>query len=98
MTIQFTNDLKHFAVTLTVRTGETEKSTQHLIKNVESEKEAIKQALLNECHCSIGEGAEWDSCNHDQIEDLWGEWVYSAVRANELTKGEVDIISNVFSI
>ena len=64
-----------YFVMLQVQNGNYEKITKHLV-NSSSEDEAAKEALINECHHSLDEGADWLE-EGQQIEDAYGEMIYT---------------------
>jgi len=80
--------MKYFVVKLTIQAGEYEKSRTKLIR-AENMDDAGKQAMLNECHSGIGEGAEWTESG---IADLGWEFHYSVSSVQEVLPEHVSTL------
>lgn len=65
---------KAYLVHIQIQSGGYEKQMKKLT-TAYNETDAARYALLSECHCNIGKGAEWMS--KDQIEDCHGDFIYS---------------------
>jgi hypothetical protein len=84
--------MKHYVVDLELQTMGIEKSVTRLV-SAKNEQEAGMEALLNEIHNSIGNGAEWDEDDEDEptyerITDFDGQWVYTVYSIKEIESPE----------
>lgn len=76
-----------YFVTLTLRTGDYEKTAYHLVQ-AENDVQAYKAAIEAECHGEpdwIDESSAWDM----------GEMIYEAYDARVLSANEVQVLKNV---
>ncbi len=80
-----------YVVTLKLRIGDYEKTSTDLIINP-SKEEAEIQALLEQCHCELGDGAEWLGDDFQQIEDFYGEMIYTVKGIKSVTGEELEIL------
>lgn len=82
--------MKHFIIKIEIQSGESQKICTTLIRDVNKE-EAMKKALLDECHGEIGVNAEWID---NGISDLGDEFIYSIYSCVEVKPEHVDVIKH----
>jgi hypothetical protein len=82
----------YFAV-VKIRNGEYEKVARRLVQ-AESEQEAGRKAILEECHHDSGEGMSWEG---DNAWDGHGEWFYSVQRLIRVDPADVNTLRKYFA-
>ncbi|MFT6903884.1 MAG: hypothetical protein ACJAS1_000529 [Oleiphilaceae bacterium] len=85
--------MKTYIAKIKIESGGYEKDNRLLISANDPE-EAGKTALLEECHCEIGDGAEWDEFG--RIEDVSGDFRYSLHSCIEVAPEHVDFVKAYF--
>ena len=81
-----------YIVDLELTNGGVEKVATRLV-SAKDETEACMEALLNELHNAIGNGAEWDEDDegeptYEKILDFNGEWVYTVYKVTHIESEE----------
>lgn len=80
---------KSYVIILTVVNGGYEKHTTHVIRNVDSQDEAIELAIQGESHDREDNTPPDD---YGWYEDVGGEMMYRVYRVTEITDMEADIL------
>lgn len=85
---------KLFIAIVQIQAGAYEKLKHQLVYS-DSKEEAEEKALLAQCHCGIGEGAEWEG---DVIYDLSGEFAYSLFSIKEISPEHAFIVEQYLDV
>lgn len=88
--------MKHFLVTLQIQCGDYQKHATTL-QAAHSEDQAMKSALIGQCHGDIEEGsAIWD--DEFTIEDVGGEFFYTVDSCEEVEPLHVHILKKYMTV
>lgn len=79
----------NYIIKLLINTGSIEKTSIHLVKST-CRDEAKAQALLSECVCELGDGAEFNGAN--EISDNDGEMTYQVCSIKPVSYYEFKIL------